>query len=96
MDSSVNSLHVIRPRAAEGPLSPREVEIVTWLAQGKQVQDVATILSISAHTSATHLANAMRKLGICNRAELTYEAIRLGIVPCPCRECAADRLEVAA
>jgi hypothetical protein len=28
----------------------------------------------------------MRKLSICNRAELTIEAIRFGYIPCPCHE----------
>lgn len=83
-DSPVSKIHVISSEAEEGPLSPREIEVVTWLAQGKQVQDAATILGISFHTATTHLTNAMRKLGICNRAELTYEAIRRGYVPCPC------------
>jgi DNA-binding CsgD family transcriptional regulator len=83
---SVKNLHVISPRAVDGPLSPREVQVVAWLAQGKQVQDAAKILGISTNTAWAHLYKAVRKLGVSNRAELTIEAIRLGYVPCPCPE----------
>lgn len=77
-------------------LSQRETEVIYWLAQGKTVADVAVILNRAPKTVECHLTHAMQKLQICNRAELTYEAIRLSIVPCPCRECSAHRLEVAA
>jgi DNA-binding NarL/FixJ family response regulator len=78
------------------PLSQRQTEVVFWLAQGKTVADVAVILGRSEKTVECHLTHAMQKLQICTRAELTYEAIRLGIVPCPCRPCSVDHLEVAA
>ena len=72
------SPHVIRQ------LSTREAQVVTCLAQGKQVQDAAAILGISPNTISAHLYKAVRKLRVSNRAELTIAAIRLGIVKCPC------------
>jgi DNA-binding NarL/FixJ family response regulator len=66
------------------PLLPREAQVVPALAQGQPVQAVAKLLGISANTVWSLLYQAVRKLGISSRAELTCAAIRLGYIPCPC------------
>lgn len=61
-----------RPR-----LSPREREVVSWLASGKTADDIACILGLSPRTVEYHIANAGLKLGTLNRTHTVVEAIRL-------------------
>ena len=56
-----------RPRTQPGqpatlPLTPREHEILSMLAQGMKPSDVAASLSISVHTVRKHISNAAEKL----------------------------------
>jgi len=45
-------------------LSPRELECLTWAAQGKSAWEIGQILGISRRTSAFHLDNVRAKLGV--------------------------------
>ena len=54
-------------------LSPREREVLHWLALGKSNEEIATILAISPHTVKNHLDHIFQKLGVHNR----FEAARL-------------------
>lgn len=69
-----------RQRSEEG-LTPRELEILTLLAQGKSSRDIAGLLQISVKTVETHRTHVMKKLKITNIASLTKYAIRQGILP---------------
>lgn len=51
-------------------LSPREVEIMNHLIEGKNVSDIAGILSVHISTVSTHKAKIMQKLGVYNIIEL--------------------------
>lgn len=65
--------------AGEGPherLSGREVECLRWSAAGKSSEEIAIILDISAHTVATYLKSAMRKLDAVNRMQAVARACR--------------------
>jgi DNA-binding NarL/FixJ family response regulator len=44
-------------------LTPREAEVLFWIAQGKGNQDIATILGTSVRTVHKHVENIFRKLG---------------------------------
>ena len=59
--------------------SPRELEIIRLLAQGKSNKEIAAELGIAARTVETHRAKIMLKLGIHSLAELIHYAIRHGI-----------------
>jgi DNA-binding CsgD family transcriptional regulator/tetratricopeptide (TPR) repeat protein len=48
-------------------LSPREVELLTLVAQGLSDKQIATNLTISPHTVNAHLRTIYRKLGVTNR-----------------------------
>ncbi len=48
-------------------LSPRESEVLYWLAQGKSNPEIAIILSVSTGTVGRHLENIYPKLGLENR-----------------------------
>jgi DNA-binding CsgD family transcriptional regulator len=45
-------------------LTPREAEVLIWVAQGKTNPEVAGILGISTYTVRTHLERVFSKLGV--------------------------------
>ena len=62
------------------PLSRREIQVATLLAEGKSAPDIAAELHISPSTVDVHRRNLMRKLKLHNVVELTKFAIRTGLV----------------
>jgi two-component system response regulator NreC len=63
-----------------GDLTDREQEVLRYLAEGSNNDEIAAALVISAKTVARHRENIMRKLGLHSRAELVRYAIRKGII----------------
>lgn len=61
-------------------LTGRESEVLILLAKGLTCKELASMLSISPHTTADHVKNIYRKLNINTRAEASLEAARLGLV----------------
>lgn len=61
-------------------LTPREQEVLEYLAEGLSNEDIGKILSISKHTVARHRENLMRKLELHSRTELVKYAIRKGLI----------------
>ena len=64
-------------------LTPREVEILQFICDGKSNKEIANQLELSANTVAVHRANIMDALGIHKTAELVVYAIRNGLVNVP-------------
>jgi DNA-binding NarL/FixJ family response regulator len=64
-------------------LTPREVEILQLICDGKSNKEIAVNLDLSANTVAVHRANIMDALGIHKTAELVVYAIRNGLVNIP-------------
>jgi len=52
-------------------LTSRELEVMNQLVQGKNVSEIAAILSLHISTISTHKANVMLKLDVSNVVELT-------------------------
>ena len=73
-----------RPSALKGErnagLTPRELEILQLIVNGKSNKEIADDLDLSANTVAVHRANIMETLGIHKTAELVVYAIRNGLV----------------
>jgi putative two-component system response regulator len=63
-------------QAAAEPLSPREREVLTLLAQGFTGDQIASELFLSPETIRTHLRNAMGKLSARTRLHAVTEALR--------------------
>ncbi len=63
------------------PLSPRELEVVRLLGEGKKLSEVARILCRSRATVRAQKASAMRKLGAHSTQELLRRARELGLIP---------------
>lgn len=67
----------------EGPpdeLTPREIEVLSLLAQGYMNPEIAEQLVLSVRTVETHRANLQRKTGLSTRAELIAYAVEHGLV----------------
>jgi DNA-binding NarL/FixJ family response regulator len=60
--------------------TPRELEILRLLAEGKSNKEVGVALSITVRTVETHRAKIMLKLGLHSLVELVHYAARNGIV----------------
>jgi DNA-binding NarL/FixJ family response regulator len=60
--------------------TPREVEIIRLLGEGKANKEISAQLGITVRTVETHRAKIMSKLGFRSLADLIHFAIRQGIV----------------
>lgn len=69
-----------RSRGAETLLSPREAEIITLIAAGLSVPDIAAKLHLAPTTVRTHVQNLFGKLGVSDRAAAVAEAMRRRLV----------------
>jgi two-component system response regulator NreC len=68
------------PRAPVQLLSPREQEVLKFLAQGFTNQEVGTRMSLSVKTIETYRARIVVKLGLRSRADLTRYALEMGLL----------------
>ncbi|ARU03601.1 DNA-binding response regulator [Comamonas serinivorans] len=55
-------------RLRDAALTPRETEVLGWLAKGKTNRDIADILGLSPRTVNKHLEHVFEKLGVETRA----------------------------
>lgn len=55
-------------RLRDAALTPRETEVLAWLAKGKTNRDIADILGMSPRTVNKHLEHIFEKLGVETRA----------------------------
>jgi DNA-binding CsgD family transcriptional regulator len=69
-----------RPSApVPAALSPREIEVLCLVAEGKRNREIAEALSISPSTVAKHVTAIFNKTGCDNRAAATAFALRHGL-----------------
>ena len=61
-------------------LSPREAEILNWVAAGKSNPETAMILGISEATVGTHLKRLFTKLGVHDRVSAVLAGFKLGML----------------
>ncbi|MEZ5701339.1 MAG: helix-turn-helix transcriptional regulator, partial [Burkholderiaceae bacterium] len=64
-------------RLREVALTPRETEVLSWLAKGKTNRDIAEILGMSPRTVNKHLEHVFEKLGVETRSAAAAIAGRL-------------------
>jgi DNA-binding NarL/FixJ family response regulator len=67
-------------RGALEMLTPRQREILQFLAEGRTVKEIARLLGISAKTVESHRAQLMERLDIHDVAGLVRFAIRVGLI----------------
>ena len=63
-----------------GGLSRREREVLSLIATGATLEQIADDLTVSVSTVRTHARNALRKLGARNRAHAIALAMRYGLI----------------
>ena len=61
-------------------LSPRELDVVRLLVEGRTNREIAGVLFLSPKTVARHLAAAMRKLEVSSRTALAVRVVEAGVV----------------
>jgi DNA-binding NarL/FixJ family response regulator len=68
-------------RPAKGKiLNAREIEVLTWVAQGKTSAQIARKLRLSKRTVDFHIDNARKKLGAATRTEAVIKAAARGVI----------------
>jgi DNA-binding NarL/FixJ family response regulator len=72
--------HTARKEDRQVRLTPRELEVVHLLAEGRSNKEVAKELQITVRTVETHRAKIMLKLGLHSLGELIQYAIRNKII----------------
>ncbi len=62
------------------PLSPRELEVLRLIVDGRTNPQIAVALGISPHTARAHVSNVLNKLDAASRTQAVTEARRRGLV----------------
>jgi DNA-binding NarL/FixJ family response regulator len=71
----------IHPQNADSvSLTPRELEVLEWMASPNTYKQIANQLSVSEETIRSHAKNILEKLKQPNRAQAVLSAMRLGLI----------------
>lgn len=62
-------------------LTPRELDVLEQIVNGKSNKEIGAELDISEATVKTHINSLLAKLGVTDRTQAATAAIRRGIVP---------------
>jgi DNA-binding CsgD family transcriptional regulator len=81
--AEVTLLHsncVSAPVEGDVPLTPRELEVLTLLAEGLSNKAIARRLGISVHTAKFHVGALIDKLDAVGRTDAVAHAARRGVI----------------
>ena len=70
----------------ERGLTPREVEVLEWVARGKTNNEIGLILDISPRTASKHLEHIYTKLGVESRTAAVVQFLGMIQQPWQVRE----------
>ncbi len=76
----VRSNVVSVPADGDALLTPRELEVLTLLAEGMSNKAIARRLGISVHTAKFHVGTLIDKLDAVGRTDVVAHAARLGVI----------------
>lgn len=77
----------IQPQKAPSvSLTPRELEVLEWMATSNTYRQIALQLSVSEETIRSHAKNILEKLRQPNRSQAVLSALRLGLIELNSRE----------
>jgi len=71
---------VSAPADEDAVLTPRELEVLTLLAEGMSNKAIARRLGISVHTAKFHVAALIDKLDAVGRTDAVAHAARRGVI----------------
>ena len=80
MKRVVGRMHKQPQPASPVSLTPRELEVLDWMATPNTYKQIASQLSVSEETVRSHAKNILEKLKQPNRAQAVLTAIRLGLI----------------
>jgi DNA-binding NarL/FixJ family response regulator len=72
--------YMVDPNDHFVPLSPREMEILEFVTQGKSNKEIAQSLGISHQTVKNHMTSILKKLDVRDRTQAAVYALRRGWV----------------
>jgi DNA-binding NarL/FixJ family response regulator len=72
--------HALTDTPAEPALTPREVDVLTLLAEGLSHEEIGTRLAIGTETVRTHVRKATDRLGASTRTQAVALALRKGLI----------------
>ncbi len=61
-------------------LTPRELQVLSLLAEGKANKEISSALEISEHTVKFHISSILDKLRVATRTEAVTTALRAGLI----------------
>jgi len=61
-------------------LTNREVEVLSWIKEGKSSWEISQVLKCSMRTVNFHVTNIKAKLGVVNRAQAVAVGLQYGII----------------
>lgn len=65
----------------ENPIiTNREIEVLQYIAKGKNNSQIADYLHVSIHTAKVHVQNIFKKLSVDDRTAAVVVAIKLGLL----------------
>ena len=62
------------------PLTPRELQVIQWIANGKTAWEISKIIGISERTVYFHLDNCKKKLEASTKTQAAVNALRQGVI----------------
>jgi DNA-binding CsgD family transcriptional regulator len=74
---------LLSPRLNKGDLpklTKRELDVLSWTAQGKTAWEVSVILAMSEKTVNFHLGNAMRKLDVSSKHQAVLKCVAASLL----------------
>lgn len=79
------SIDSLRHQRAEGiaRLTPRELEVIYWVSEGKRDREIAVILGCSPRTIEKHVCHILEKLRVETRTAAVNECHHSLLLPRP-------------
>jgi DNA-binding NarL/FixJ family response regulator len=79
-EAAAQLVRQVRAPESPEPLTPREIEVLRLLAQGRANKQIARELGVGEETVKTHVSNILGKLQTASRTQAALHAIRIGLV----------------
>jgi DNA-binding CsgD family transcriptional regulator len=76
----VSSQRAVKAPEQDAPLTPREIQVLSLLAEGASNKSIARRLGISVHTVKFHVASLLDKFEASGRTDAVTHAVRLGVI----------------
>ncbi|CAN5514626.1 response regulator transcription factor [soil metagenome] len=62
------------------PLTPRELDVLRWMAAGQSNREIAATLGVAEGTVKNHASAVLSKLGVRDRTRAVLRALELGVL----------------